>query len=81
MIEEAKATIEDAIAAAEIAKEQARTAEAALQERLGLLDTLGEIELKLMKSEEEQSVLKIKLEEAEQEKENLQRDIKVSSGP
>jgi len=76
VIEEAKATIEDAIAAAEIAKEQARTAEAALQERLGLLEQLGGMELRLMSAEEESSGLQMSLQQAEQEKTNLRMEVR-----
>ena len=80
MIEEAKATIEDAIAAADIAKEQAKAAEAALQEGLAMVDKVADKEIALLQAEEARAGLQLKLEQSEAEKETLRMEIKVRQG-
>ena len=77
VIEEAKATIEDAIAAADIAKEQAKAAEAALQEGLAMVDKVADKEIALLQAEEARAGLQLKLEQSEAEKETLRMEIKV----
>eukprot|EP00271_Cylindrocystis_brebissonii_P013285 TRINITY_DN329_c0_g2_i1.p1 TRINITY_DN329_c0_g2~~TRINITY_DN329_c0_g2_i1.p1 ORF type:complete len:1058 (-),score=276.27 TRINITY_DN329_c0_g2_i1:758-3931(-) len=52
VIEEAKVTIEDALAAAELAKEQAKSAEAALRVRMGVMDDLARAEADVIKAQQ-----------------------------
>ena len=77
VIEEARATIEDALEAAELAKEQARAAEIALRDRMGVLDELARSEGKVIKYQEMVDGLESKLYRGQLETKQLQVEVKV----
>lgn len=79
VIEEARATIEDALEAAEVAKEQARAAEIALRDRMGVLDELARSEGKVIKYQETIDGLESKLYRGQLETKQLQLEAKVRS--
>eukprot|EP00271_Cylindrocystis_brebissonii_P013283 TRINITY_DN329_c0_g1_i1.p1 TRINITY_DN329_c0_g1~~TRINITY_DN329_c0_g1_i1.p1 ORF type:complete len:1017 (-),score=248.45 TRINITY_DN329_c0_g1_i1:535-3585(-) len=78
VIEEAKLTIDDALAAAELAKEQARNAAAALQDRMGLLDDLAQAQAEVIRGQEAIAQGKAKFLQLQAEGHQLQFDVKVA---
>ncbi|KAJ7565715.1 hypothetical protein O6H91_02G072300 [Diphasiastrum complanatum] len=75
---EARSAIEEALAAAEAAKEHARKVEIALVEKLNVLDNLAQVEAEALSSQVAVSALEQKLQIANSEIDRLCADIKAA---